>query len=153
MSPTDLDGLLDESDDDSELVRKLRGALKDNSKGRKGLESDLEAAQRELGELRRSSLFDEAGISKDGQGALLRKALAGSEDLTLETIRSEAETYGISATPAPEAGPGEQAAHAAVAAATSAEAAPPQSFEADFAAAETPEEIIRLAEAQGVPRL
>jgi hypothetical protein len=150
MDSTELDDLLEGSSDDPDLVRKLRQALKDQGKGLKAAAKEAEEARAALKVRERDELFETAGIPKDGPGALLRKVLAGEEDLTAEKIREEAIASGVIEPPAPVAGVGEQEAHQAFSEASSASSASAPSIEDRIRQAKSKEEVLAIAAEAGV---
>jgi hypothetical protein len=80
-------------DSDHELITRLRGALKSKIDGVDSARvSELES---KVARYEREALFDEAGIGDSPTAKLLRKALAGEEDLTIERIQAEAKEYGL----------------------------------------------------------
>lgn len=140
-----------ESDDDTPTIRKLRAALKEQSKENKTLRSEVETTAAEARALRTEKMFEEAGVPQSAR-ALMQKALADVEDLDVEKIRAEAASAGLitESTPAPVAGEGEQAMHTIAATALSDAPAPPADLLAQMAQAATPEEVLRLAAQGGV---
>lgn len=147
------DDLTIESDNDDDLVKKLRSALKDSSKGRKALEREAEEAKAELAALRREKLFTEAEIPEGARG-LLAKALADEEDLSVDKIRQVATEAGLvqpPKPPAPEAGPGEIEGHQAINHAMNLEGSTQASVEDLFANAQSQAEVIRIAAESGLP--
>lgn len=84
-------------DSDHELITRLRGALKSKIDGVDSARvSELES---KVARYEREALFDEAGIGDSPTAKLLRKALAGEEDLTIERIQAEAKEYGLISEP------------------------------------------------------
>ncbi len=153
MDSTELDELLGAASTqypEHELIQKLRGALEAGSKAGKAKDSELAEMTSKLQTFERSELFDAAGIDSSPTGLLLRKALEGEPDLTVERIQAEAQTYGLSSAPAPEAGVGEQQAHQVVASAVGEAPVPPPDIEARMAAASTEAEVLALAVEAGV---
>ena len=150
MDTTELDTLSQGADDDDHLVKTLRAALKDQGKENKSLRSKVSEGEAAISGFERSEVFDTVGIPTDGVGKLFRERYAG-EDLSVDEIRSHAETYGLLEAPSSEAGEGEQAAHAAVDEAGG--PAPTNPLVPDFSAAKTPEEVVEMAAAAGVHEL
>jgi hypothetical protein len=146
MSDEDLTA---EGDDDSDLVKKLRAALKDQSKENRKDREAREAAEAKARDYERAKLFEDAGVPEAARG-LLSKALADVEDLDVDKVRAEAEAAGLIAAPAPEAGPGEIEAHDDIFASAGDAPAPPTDLADAIARAETADEVIRLAATAGL---
>ena len=109
---TELEELTKESDDDTDLVRNLRKALKGQGRELKELRSSAEEALAKVQGFEAEKVFDAVGIPKDGAGKLFRDTFKG--DLDADAVRSAAQEYGLIEAPKPEAGAEEQAAHAAI---------------------------------------
>ena len=145
MDSTELDELLEEAEASEEpLVKRLRKSLRDQGKDLKKVRIENEDLQTKVAASSQAELFTEAGIPDTPQGKLLRKALQGESDLTVEKIQAEAAVYGLIEPPTPTAGEGEQEAHEMVAAALGTAPAAELSFEEQVANATSREEVEAL---------
>ena len=149
-----IQALLEASENvEHELIQHLRGTLKQRVEPASDPRTaELEA---ELAGFRQDALFREAGIGTDGTGGLLRQALSGQEDLTVESIKAEAVKYGLveGAPPAPGPNPAtadEMAAHQAMGDVLGDVPPPPPDIEARMNAAQTIEELRALEREAGI---
>ena len=89
-----IQALLEASENvEHELMQHLRGTLKQRVEPASDPKvAELEA---ELAGFRQDALFREAGIGTEGTAGLLRQALQGRENLTVDSITAEAAKYGL----------------------------------------------------------
>jgi hypothetical protein len=85
--PDELEELLKESDDDTELVKRLRGLVK-------AKDAELKTANGELLETKRGTVFSQVGIDPaKGMGKLFAETYKG--ELTAEAVREAAKEYDL----------------------------------------------------------
>lgn len=130
---TELEGdITEEHEDDTDLVRKLRSVAKDQGKGLKAANQQLEELQAKVESYEKSAIFDQVGIPTEGSGKLFRDTFSG--ELDEAAVRSAAEEYGVIKPPEPTATQIEQQAHQGIAEASSTAPASPPGFEDKLAA-------------------